>query len=58
MKKNSGENIKFLQVDPITGEYYVNIPEWIVNELDWYEDTKINFLVESNEIVLSECDSD
>ena len=38
MKKNFGENIQPVQVDPVSGEYYVNIPEWMINELSWYED--------------------
>lgn len=54
MKKKSGENFKALQVDPITGEYYLPIPEWIINELSWYEDTEISFNLEGNEIVISE----
>lgn len=54
MRKNSGENIQPVQVDPITGNYYVVIPEWITNELSWYEDTEIKFSVEGNEVVLSE----
>jgi len=53
MKKNSGGNSKFVQVDPITGEYYTLIPEWVINELDWYEDTEIYFNVEGNEVVLT-----
>lgn len=57
MKKNSGENFRRLQVDPITGEYYVPIPEWIVNELDWYEDSEISFTLEGNELILSENNS-
>lgn len=56
MKKNSGENIQPVQVDPITGNYYVIIPEWIANELSWYEDTNVKFMLEGNEVVLSECD--
>ena len=58
MRKNSGENIKSIQVDPITGEYYVIIPEWIANDLSWYEDTEIKFNVEGNEVLLSEYDRD
>jgi hypothetical protein len=54
MKKNCGKNIQPLQVDPITGEYYVIIPEWIVNEFSWYEDTPIKFSVEGDDIFLSE----
>ena len=33
MKKNSGEIFAFVQVDPITGENYVPLPENIINEL-------------------------
>jgi hypothetical protein len=56
MKKNSEENFQFLQVDPITGEYYVTIPEWVANELSWYEDTEIKINLDGNEIVISERD--
>ena len=55
MKKNS-DNIKEISLDPITGEYYVIIPEWIANELSWYEDTEIKFDLEGDEVVLSEHD--
>ena len=55
MKKNS-DNIKPISVDPLTGEYYVVIPEWIANELSWYEDTEIKFNLEGNEVILSEHD--
>ena len=54
MKKNSGEEIQSIQVDPISGEYYIVIPEWIANELSWYEDTEIQLNVEGDEVVLSE----
>ena len=54
MKKNSGEIFESLQVDPISGEYYLVVPEEIVNELSWYEDTEICFTLDGNEVVLSE----
>jgi hypothetical protein len=54
MKKNSGEIFQPLQVDPITGEYFLVIPETIVNELSWYEDTEIQITMEGNEIILNE----
>jgi hypothetical protein len=54
MKKNSGDNIRSLEVDPITGDYYVIIPEWIANDLSWYEDTEIQFEIESGEVILRE----
>ena len=58
MKKNSPENFNPLEVDPISGEYYVRIPEWIINDLLWYEDTEIEFTIDGNEIILSEKDDD
>jgi len=54
MRKNSGENFQSVQVDPITGDYYIVIPEWITNDLSWYEDTEISFSVEGDEVILTE----
>lgn len=58
MKKNSDKNFEILQVDPLTGNYYVIIPEWVVNELSWYEDTQILFELEGDELILKENDYD
>jgi hypothetical protein len=58
MKKNSGKNIQPIQVDPITGEYYINIPEWMMNDLSWYEDTEIDLSIECDELVLREYKND
>lgn len=54
MKKNSDKNFEALKVDPITGEYFLVIPEWMVNELSWYEDTEIQVTLDGNEILLKE----
>ena len=54
MKKNSGDIFESLQVDPISGEYYLVIPEQVINDLSWYEDTEIRFTIEGDEVVLSE----
>jgi hypothetical protein len=54
MKKNPGEIFESVQVDPISGDYYVVIPESIANELSWYEDTQISFKVEGNDVILTE----
>jgi hypothetical protein len=56
MRKNSGEIFRALQVDPITGEYYLVIPEQLVNDLAWYEDTEIKLELSGTEIILSERD--
>lgn len=54
MKKNSGENFGTVEVDPITGNYYVAIPEWMINDFQWYEGTEVNIESEGNCIVISE----
>jgi len=56
MKKNFAENFQPLQVDPISGDYYLIIPEQFVNELAWYEDTEISIKLdlEGSDLILSE----
>lgn len=54
MKKNSEEIFEFIQIDPINGQYFLVIPEQIINELSWYEDTEIKFLLDGEEVILSE----
>ena len=56
MKKNSWEIFDSIQVDPITGKYFIIVPEQIMNELSWYEDTEIKIRLEGDEIVISEKD--
>ena len=40
----------------MTGEYFLVVPEWVINELSWYEDTEVGFAVEGNEVLLREKD--
>ena len=56
MKKNSEEIFESIQVDPITGQYFLVIPEQIMNELSWYEDTEVKFLLDGQDVILSEND--
>lgn len=54
MQKNSDEIFESIQVDPITGKYFIFLPEQIVNELEWYEDANIQITIEGDELILSE----
>ena len=54
MQKNSQENFTTIEVDPVTDEHYVIIPEWILDEKGWYEGTEVNIEVENDCIVISE----
>ena len=54
MQKNPGENFSTVEVDPVTGEYVIKVPEWIVSEFGWYEGTEINMEVDKDSIVITE----
>ena len=56
MKKNPAENFTTIEIDPVTGNYFTIIPEWMVNEKGWYEDTEINLKMEDDEIFITERD--
>tara|TARA_B100001778_G_scaffold215464_1_gene178485 strand:- start:342 stop:515 length:174 start_codon:yes stop_codon:yes gene_type:complete len=56
MKKNPAENFTTIEVDPVTGNFYTIIPEWMVNEKGWYEGTEINLKMEDDEIFITERD--
>ena len=54
MEKNPDKNFTVVEVDPATNEYCVKIPEWIINDMGWYEGTELEWNVEGNEIILKE----
>ncbi len=56
MKKNPEEIFGTVETDMVTGEYYTIIPEWIMNEMNWYEGTKINFNIDTEELIITEKD--
>ena len=54
MQKNPGQNFSTVEVDPVTGEYVIKVPEWIISEFGWYEGTEINMEVDGDSIVVTE----
>jgi len=54
MQKNPGENFSTIEVDSVTGEYVIKVPEWIISEFGWYEGTEINMEVDGDCIVIQE----
>ena len=56
MQKNSGGFITSIEVDTVTGEYRAIIPEWIINEMGWYEDTNLNWKIDDDEVIITESD--
>ena len=56
MKKNPDEILPSIETNMVTGEYYTIIPEWIMNEMNWYEGTKIKFNIDTEEVIITESD--
>ena len=56
MKKNPAENFTTIEIDPVTGEHYVIIPEWICDENGWYEGVEVNIEVENDCIIIRDLD--
>ena len=56
MQKNSGGFITSIEIDTVTGEYRAIIPEWIINEMDWYEDTSLSWKIDDGEVIITESD--
>ena len=52
MKKNSGKIFESIQIDSVTNHYYVEIPEWVINDFGWYEDTVIQLTLDGDEIII------
>ena len=53
MQKNSGD-ILTVEVDPVTDEYTLQLPEWVVNDLGWYEGTKLRLDIDGGDVILTE----
>ena len=43
MKHDSASQIQPITTDPITGEYKLTIPEWMINEYGWYEGNWVQY---------------
>jgi|TARA_A100001037_G_scaffold72176_1_gene64594 hypothetical protein len=56
MKKNPAEIFTTIETDPNTGEYYTIIPEWIMNDMNWYEGTELRFNIDTEEVIVTEKD--
>ena len=54
MQKNSTEETYAIEVDTVTGEYLIRIPEWVVNDQGWYEDTELTFKTDGDELIITE----
>ena len=53
MKKNFDNIFSTIEIDPITDQYHIIIPEEIIHEFDWYEDLVVKWNVDNGELFLT-----
>ena len=53
MKKYEDSKVP-ITIDPITNQYQIVVPEWVINEFDWYEDTELVWHIDSTGIHIQE----
>ena len=58
MKKNFENIFSTIEIDPVTDEYHITIPEEIINEFDWYEDLVLKWNVDNGDIFITEKNAD
>ena len=56
MQKNPQENLTVIEIDPVSGEHYIIIPEWICDEKGWYEGVEVNIEDENDCIIIRDLD--
>ena len=54
MQKNIPDQKRPVEVDTVTGEYLIRLPEWVVNDQGWYEDTEVTFKTDGDELIITE----
>ena len=54
MKHDSESQIQPSTIDPITGEYKLTIPEWMMNEYGWYEGLNLEWFIDIDGIHILE----
>lgn len=52
MKKNSGPVYLTVEIDPVTHDYMILLPEYLVNDMGWYDGTCLIANSDGNDIVL------
>ena len=52
MKKFSGKIFSTVEIDPVSDEYITKIPESIINEMAWYEDTELEWTFDGDALII------
>ena len=54
MQKNFGEIFSTIEIDTVSGEYYTVVPEQVINDLNLYEESEIQWNVDGDEAIIKE----
>ena len=54
MQKNIPNQKRPIEIDTATGEYLLRVPEWVINDQGWYEDTEVTFKTDGDELIITE----
>ena len=54
MRKNFDEIFSTIEVDTISGQYFTIIPEQVINDLNLYEESEIQWNVDGHEAIIKE----
>ena len=56
MKKISDKIFGTIEIDPVTDEYKLTIPESVVNKMEWYEDSVVEWSIEDKDVIIRNSD--
>jgi len=56
MRKNSEQNNCPIEIDPVTDEYKITIPEWLLNDMGWYEGMELQWIQDADIICIEEAE--
>ena len=54
MQKNPQNIFSTIEIDQVSGEYYTVIPEEVINEMGYYEDTKLHWRIDGGDVYFTE----
>ena len=54
MRKNFEEIFSTIEIDQATDRYHITVPEEIMNEFGWYEDTEVTVKTDGDELIITE----
>jgi len=57
MKKISDNIFGTIEIDPVTDEYKITVPESIINEMGWYEETVVQWSIDDKDVIINDANS-